>query len=149
MNCELCGKKTAIYNSEIEGTMMKVCADCAKFGKSKIETNVKISYKEKKKEPREPIYMFVDGYGKIVKNTRERLGLKQDEMAKRLNEKESMLHQIESENFKPNIELARKLERELRIKIVEEIQDEDNSIKFNSGKNEKLTLSDFIRHNKK
>jgi putative transcription factor len=129
MNCELCGIKTAKFDAEIEGTAMKVCEDCARYGqiKANANTNVKIVYEDKKKfEMTEPEYLFITGYGSIVKNARERLRLKQEEMAKKLNVRESLLHQIESEHYKPNIDLARKLERELHIKIVEEIKDESS-----------------------
>lgn len=148
MNCELCGQKPAVYDSEIEGTTMNVCEDCVRFGSSKKKrntNNVNIVLKEKKQEQKEPIFMFVQGYGAIVKRAREKLGLKQEEMAKRLNERESLLHQIESEHIKPSIDTARKLQRELRIKILEEIKDVEEQKKFGLGKSEELTLGHFIR----
>ena len=49
-SCELCGKKPSIYNCEIEGTMMKVCEDCAKFGGVKGKSNVRIVVAEAKKQ---------------------------------------------------------------------------------------------------
>ena len=127
MNCELCGIKPAKFDAEIEGTTMKVCEDCARYGqiKGNANTRVRIVIEDKKKfEITEPEYLFIQGYGAIVKNARERLKLKQEEMAKKLNVRESLLHQIESEHYKPNIDLARKLERELHIRIVEELKDE-------------------------
>ena len=34
MNCELCGREASkLINVEIEGTEMKTCEGCAKFGK--------------------------------------------------------------------------------------------------------------------
>jgi putative transcription factor len=154
MNCELCGQKPAVYHSEIEGTMMNVCVDCAKFGVTKKKTNIQVIIKEKRPEEKEPIFLFVQGYGSIVKKAREKLGLKQEEMAKRLNERESFLHQIESESLKPRIEIARKLERELKIKIIEELKDSvdpqpSNSKSVHSDKDLGLTLGDFIKHKKK
>jgi len=151
-NCELCGKKTAVYNTEIEGTTMLVCEDCAHFGKVKPKSNVKILVQDKKKpEIREPEFLIVQGYGAKVKNARERLGLKQEEMAKKLNERESLLHQIESEHFKPGSELARKLERELHIKIIEEIKDEDADMKEKPKRKQsgELTIGDMLSFNKK
>lgn len=153
MNCELCGHKPAVYDIEIEGTTMKVCVDCSRFGSNKKKSNVKIVIKEKRVEEKEPVYLFVQGYGSIVKKAREKLGLNQEEMAKRLNEKESFLHQIESENLKPNINIARKLERELKIKIFEEVKDSNDTSPSNSRKSSDrdagLTLGDFIKHKNK
>lgn len=151
MNCELCGQKPAVYDSEIEGTTMKVCLDCSRFGSNKRKSNVKIVIKEKRPEEKEIIYLFVQGYGSIVKKAREKLGLKQEEMAKRLNERESFLHQIESEHIKPSIDIARKLEKELKIHILEEIKDFSNDVPEHksSSHDAGLTIGDFIKHKKK
>ena len=152
MNCELCGQKPGVYTSEIEGTTMSVCVDCAKFGVSKRKTNVQVVVKEKRPEEKEPVFLFVKGYGSIVKKAREKLGLKQEEMAKRLNERESFLHQIESENLKPRFDIARKLERELKIKILEEIKDNPEERSSKKPSNARLdmgvTLGDFIKKKK-
>jgi len=127
--------------------LMHVCQDCSKFGKIKNKTNVKIVVEDRKKpEIKEPVYSFFPGYGSIVKSAREKLGLKQDELAKKLNERESVLHQIESGHFTPGIELAKKLERNLHIKIFEEIKEENQkanspTVKSTDGQ----TLGDFIK----
>ncbi len=131
--CELCGRNPSINNCEIEGTMMKVCTECSKFGKVRGKSNVKIVVQEAKKSaPIGPEYTFVTGFGALVKNAREKLNLKQEDFAKSINEHKSLIHQIESEHIQPNIVLAKKLERVLRIKIVEELkqnQDSDNNFK--------------------
>ncbi len=148
--CEMCGKKPAKFNTAIEGTTMHVCADCASFGEIKGRSDVRIVYKEKPKfEKKEPTIIFIQGYGARVKRAREKLGLKQEEMAKRLNERESLLHQIESEHLKPSVELARKLERELHVKIVEEISDEEShanpTTPLHAQKNSAYTFGDYIK----
>ena len=147
-NCELCGNKPARFDTEIEGTRMNVCEDCARFGKVKGSSNVKIIIEDRKRpEIKELTYIFLPDFGNTVKQARERLGLKQDEMAKKLNERESLLHQIESGHFTPNIDLARKLERMFHIKIFEEVKDgdmnpSDNKTAKSSGE---ATLGDFIK----
>lgn len=156
-NCELCGKKPSKFNAEIEGTMMHVCEDCSRFGKVKNTTNVNIVIKETKKpEIKEPVYTFIQGYGSRVKNAREKLGLKQEEMAKRLNERESTLHQIESEHLKPSMALATKLEHALHIHIIDMETDNPDSntqssknrtleSKDKNDKNSGLTIGDMIK----
>ena len=154
MKCELCGRNDANYNTEIEGTVMNVCQECSRFGKVKNRSNVKIVIQEAKKKPeiKEPTYVFLPGYGSILKRAREKLGLKQEELAKRLNERESVLHQIESEHFKPSVEMAKKLQRELHIKIIEELTDAEASdnpapqIPRGTGA---LTLADMMAMKKK
>ena len=160
-SCELCGKKPSIYNCEIEGTMMKVCEDCAKFGGVKGKSNVRIVVAEaKKQEASGPEYVFVSGYGLIVKNAREKQGLKQEDFAKKINEHKSLIHQVESEHIKPSIVFARKLERALHIKIVDEVKSEKYEAKEETGhlgttgkmtpkeKSQGLTLGDMM-HTKK
>jgi len=153
-NCELCGSKQAKYDAEIEGTMMRVCEGCARFGKVKHSPKTKIVIQEKKAVPQEPIYIFISGYGSAIKKARERLGLKQEEFGKRLNIKESMLHQLESESFKPSIDIARRLEKELHIKIVEEILPGSKDESASSGISDKtrsgtFTLGDMLNAKKR
>jgi putative transcription factor len=161
-SCELCGKKPSVYDCEIEGTMMKVCSDCARFGKVKNASNVKIVVQDSKRPVmRELEYSFVQGYGLIVKNARERLDLKQEDFAKKINEHKSLIHQVESEHIKPSIVLARKLEKALHIKIVEEIksqeyESEEESKTLNATgrlstkpKGEGLTFGDMINVRKR
>ena len=156
--CELCGKKEAKFSCEIEGTIMIVCEDCSKFGKVKGKAKTQIIVKETKKpEIKEPVYVFLPGFGATIKKAREKLGLKQEEFAKKLNLRESLLHQIESEHFKPDIVTAKRLERSLHVKIVEEIKEEDGlssrqSSVSSSGSTKKssegLTFGDMIKFKK-
>ncbi|MGV8141005.1 MAG: helix-turn-helix domain-containing protein [Candidatus Woesearchaeota archaeon] len=127
-SCELCGRNPSVYDCVIEGTKMKVCQECSRFGSVKGKSNVKVIVQEAKRPvPKEPEYVFVKGYGMIIKNAREKLGLKQEDFAKNINEHKSLIHQVESEHIKPSTDFARKLERALRIKIVEEVKSDELS----------------------
>lgn len=129
-SCELCGKKPSEYDCEIEGTMMKVCQDCSRFGKVKAKSNVKIMVQDTRKVVSQELeYLFIQGYGQMIKNARERQGLKQEDFAKKINEHKSLIHQVESEHIKPSIVFARKLEKALHIKIVEEVKPYADSVK--------------------
>jgi len=162
VSCELCGRKDAVYDCEIEGTRMKVCQDCSRFGAVKGKSNVRIVVSDSKKPvSNDPEYVFVQGYGLLVKNAREKTGLKQEDFAKSINEHKSLIHQVEIEHIKPNILLARKLERILKIKIVEEVKNEryeqkEESKTLNSTgrlssapKAQGLTLGDMMNIKKK
>jgi len=156
-SCELCGRKPSVYDCVIEGTKMKVCEDCSRFGAVKGKSNVKVVVQEAKKPvSKGPEYLFVKGYGLMVKNARERLGLKQEDFAKNINEHKSLIHQVESEHIKPSIVFARKLERALHIKIVEEMKSEDEEAQKDSAtrpgsrnRSEGLTFGDMITVKKK
>ena len=152
-DCELCGKNPGAFHCEVEGTMMNVCTACSKFGKVKGSSNVRIVVKEKPSfVTREPVYVFIPGFGSRVKNARERMKLTQEEFAKKLNERESMLHQIESEHFKPGVELAKKLEHLLHIQILEEVSEKETHMDEKSKKSASsgpLTIGDMLNVRKK
>ncbi len=155
MQCEICGKDELLFKANIEGTMMNVCKPCSKYGKVISVARDKINVEQKKDDAKleapvrkkEIVQTVVEDYGERVKKRREHLGLKQEELAKMLSEKESLLHHIESGKFEPNIELARKLERFLKIKLVEEYEEENSQLP--RGKADDLTIGDLIKVKKK
>ena len=69
--------------------------------------------------------------------------MKQEELAKKINEKESRLHKIESGHFTPSLRLARKLEKFLKITLVEQVAEDTSPLE--KSKSESLTLGDFIK----
>lgn len=144
MNCELCGKQRELVLALVENIEMKVCSDCSKFGKVLREIK-EIEEEEKKPEEEEFVEGIVDDYSKIIKDKREKMGMKQDELAKKLNIKESVIHKIETGILEPNMETARKLENFLRIKLITEY-----NVKYKKiGTYDKaMTLGDLIGNKK-
>jgi len=67
---------------------------------------------------------YVEGFYIRIKNARERMGLSQEELAAQLNEKATLIKKIEQGEVKPPIELARKLEKFLKIQIIEEVTED-------------------------
>src|SRR3989304_366831 len=128
MNCDMCGKETELYRAVIEGSQLTVCAGCGKYGKVLGRVQQPVPEKKKKKieaakEPAEEVIQsVVPDFGQILKRKRESLGLNQADFAKRIAEKESILHQMETGAMKPTIERAKELERVLGAKLVEEIR---------------------------
>ncbi len=156
MICAMCGKESELVLAVIEGSELKVCGDCAKFGKVvgviKPEKSKKELIKEKKietliKEPeKEIIKMVVQDYSMIIRKKREEMELKQEEFAKRVNEKESLIQNIETGKFRPSISLARKFERILNLKLIEDYED---TTKVKKGVSNDFTIGDFITIRKK
>lgn len=150
MQCELCGKETNLFKAVIEGTELKVCKECAGFGeiigkiRPPVKEKKKKAVKEKEESP-EIVQVMVPDYAKKVKTAREGLGLKQEGLAKKINEKESVIHKIETGHYEPNITLARKLERFLKIKLVEEQQIEKTEKKRKDLAAEGFTIGDIIK----
>ena len=138
MPCEMCGAQGNTFKANIEGAELVVCQGCAKYGK--IISRVRAPVKEKKSVRRqesvtkpieklrnEIIQVIADDFSDKIKKGREKLGLKQKELALKLAEKESLIHNVESGKFIPSINLARKFERFLKIKLVERHEEEHNN----------------------
>ncbi|MGB9635256.1 MAG: helix-turn-helix domain-containing protein [Candidatus Micrarchaeia archaeon] len=116
--CEVCGLKPAVKRAIIEGVVLNVCSDCVGLGKV-IEEKVKLPKKTAGGRPprNEEI---VDGYAQILQKRISSSGIKYEELAKKINESESYLRRVVRGETIPTITLARKLEKTLGVKIVEE-----------------------------
>ncbi len=148
--CDMCGKETGLIVASVEGTELNVCEECAKFGKIIRRMRPEIKAEKKKtssnshvQEITETELVIVNGYGTLIKNAREKKGLTQEDFAKKINEKSSLVHTLESEHREPSIKVAEKIGKFLNIKIVEEIEIEPANIK--SQKSENLTIGDLIK----
>lgn len=142
--CHICGaSRESLFKSIIEGTTVFVCENCSKFGKvvenSRINQNKRVIQNKV-----EEIETLEENYFLKIKNARERKGLTQEDFAKILAEKESSIHNIESGKLKPTIDLAKKIEKFLGIKII--------SKEFIGGINSKnkspdsvMTIGDIIK----
>lgn len=156
--CDMCSSPEKTYKIEVEGSILNVCERCVSFGKvigkvrqelpekkkRKIEKAVERMAEEKAKKETESVQLIVDNYSKIIKSAREKTGLKQEELAKKIAEKESVIHKLESGIMKPDIPLARKLEKFLRISLIESVEVSDDVDEKRSS-SEGLTLGDLIK----
>jgi putative transcription factor len=129
----MCGSEERLFKTNIEGTILNVCKTCAKFGKiiSEIKPVEKVKPKkivitEQEPEP-EIIQMVADDFAEKIRAKREKLRLKQEDFAKKISEKESIIHKLETGEFKPSLELAKKLEKILNIQLIEEYEEEHQS----------------------
>ena len=160
MICEMCGKEmTSLLPVRIEGTILSVCRDCARFG-----DNVKAGNKQQTAEPSviqarlqnrerrmktrdvyegvEESIELAEDFSKRIKEAREKLGWKQEELAGKMNERESIIHKLESGGMHPDEALIKKVERTLDIKLKEKVL-LTKMERASSGK--ALTLEDFIK----
>jgi putative transcription factor len=145
--CELCGKDERTVVAIIEGVELNVCQNCATFGKI-IKKPILLKTKEsisKAKQPvaqRELIEVVKEDFSDQIRAKREKLGLKQKEFAKFLSEKESLIHKIESGSFIPSLELARKIEKQLGIVLVEQKEITPQHL---TEKKETFTIGDILK----
>ncbi|MEM0481851.1 MAG: helix-turn-helix domain-containing protein [Nitrososphaerota archaeon] len=87
---------------------------------------------------------FVERFGEIIRSARERLGLTQEELANLVHEKVSIIKKLEAGSFRPSIELARNIEKVLKIRIVRELRDEDIHITPPKTLKRGVTLGDLL-----
>lgn len=65
-----------------------------------------------------------EDYAELVKGARERAGLTRDALAAMVGVKVSVIRRIEEGSLVPPVDLAKKLERVLKVKLVEVIEEE-------------------------
>ncbi len=149
MQCDMCGKEGELYKAKVEGVEMNVCDRCSKFGKVVKKVNVEVAeakkiFRREVKAEKEIVESVVEDCGVKIKKKREKMGLKQEELAQKIAEKESMVHKIESGKMMPSMKLAKKLERFLEIKLVEFEEEEESPI-VPKGTGGGLTIGDMIK----
>lgn len=54
----------------------------------------------------------------LIKSAREKMGLSQEELGRKINEKPSLIKHLETGTLKPNDVLTRKVERFLKIQLL-------------------------------
>lgn len=156
MNCEVCGQKIIGYPIKvvIEGVTLSVCNKCSKLGeivKESKQINKKSSFTKlvkprlikTQKLPKEILeYEIIEDYAQKIKNAREKVKITQEELAKKINEKLSVIQKIEAGKIVPDLKLARILEHFLKIKLV--IPKNEPIVSVNS-KIPELTFGDIVK----
>lgn len=142
-DCDLCGKDESLAEAVVEGALLKVCGNCGRFGNvipiKKLPQLVKkeISYNEEKTQE------VVQDYPVRIRSVRQKFGLTQEDVARKVNEKLSIIQKVESGEIKPPIDLALKLERFFRIKLMEEYNEKTkDKVNF---RDTVLTVGDLIK----
>jgi len=124
--CESCYKKhaksgsdTSSKGSKSSKTGKKSKSKSKKYSKSsKSKSRSKTKSKGSSRKRGITEEDIVMNYGEKVRKAREKKGLTQKDVGKKINEKASVIHRIESEHMEPSISLAKKLGKELGIKLV-------------------------------
>jgi len=101
--------------------------------------------KRKEKDLLAEEFEYVDDFGSLVRSARERMGLSQEEFAKLIKEKVTAIRKIEQGELHPPLELARRLERVLKIRIVETSPEEPSQGASKSLAAGGITLGDIMR----
>lgn len=119
--CEICGRDGVVAVVFVEGAKLAVCGGCVRGKKViyQLEDTGSLEPQTVQRIRSEETEEIVEGYGKIIKKAREEMGLPLSVVAERINEKESYIERIEREQIIPTFAVAKKLEKELKIKLIE------------------------------
>ena len=153
MECEICGKeiKGKGYRILVEGSELTVCANCKDYGTESVSKTAQhdvIRIVKKKKPVVKPITFteeLVENFNEIIRREREKRGWSQKELAKRIQEKESLIRKIENAEITPEKEIIEKIERLFNVKLREKVQE----VKVNLSKRFTPTLGDIVVIKKK
>jgi len=142
MRCEVCGREILgpPQRRVIEGAKLTVCSKCAQFGSSEWGTSrpapVKsapagwVTTSTPQSAPRPRIRNDVESvesqelledYGAQIRKARQKLGLSEKDLAKKMQEKESVVKNLEKQELTPDNRLISKIKKYLSLDIVERI----------------------------
>ncbi len=158
MQCEICAKIIAEGKRvRIEGSVVTTCSDCARYGtvietlsakkKEVVSKKVGVILTKKKERLEDHEITFneelIENYADAIKNARERAGLKQEDLAKMINETSSLIHRIESNRVEPPIGVAKKIESKLGMKLLKKAENVSD-LDLGAKKKDELTLGDLV-----
>ena len=169
MPCEMCGKEVPrLRKVQVGSSLLEVCNECAKFGSDVQRVTPKPEPVASGTGAVAPVRTFestpqrrrdalsrgelelVEDYDKRIARGRQKKGLTQEALAKRLNEKKSVISRLETGEMRPSDRLVKKLENELDIKLKErlEYQVEATTKAQKRTASGGVTLGDLIRMEK-
>ncbi|MDO5848371.1 MAG: multiprotein bridging factor aMBF1 [Methanobrevibacter sp.] len=137
MECEICGKAISDHPKrvKIDGSIMAVCDECAKFGRIQKEppkpkfrkqnNKNKNTNKRQNRRNDEPQEELIENYNDIVRRKREAKNWTREQLGQKLNEKVSVINRIESGKMVPDTKLIKKLEKTLDIELLETYNTDD------------------------
>ena len=161
MSCEICGRILSERSMRItvEGLNLTVCHQCSEYGevrsklipdkmKSGISVKPKSSLKIRKPNQRFTYsnlenYEVVEDFSKKIKEGRERKGISQEQFAKYLKERLSVIQKIETGKIVPNIRLSHEIEHLLKIKLLSKLKTEEKEV-TTPVSDRGLTIGDVI-----
>ena len=175
VQCEMCGTETGAPKTvKIEGAELQVCADCAEFGTEVRDTSsssgsTKYSTSSssgssgsgsesssagssgssgssrRRRDMFDQMDELSQDYDQRIRGARESRGLSQEELAKQLNEKASLIRKLERGDVLPSDSVQRKLERELDITLSESGGEEGDTEWSGGSATGGTTLGDVVK----
>lgn len=143
MECEMCGAKAPTSRVLVEGAVLNLCPKCARFG-----TEIKAPRPHAEQSapaPRagggavfkaqtrweEPDMLskpsggleLSEEFPRLIREARQKAGFTQEQFGKMINEKKSVIQQLETGAIRPDDKLVKKVEKTLSIKLKEKLEE--------------------------
>ena len=136
MNCDICGRGIVgpAFKVKVEGAKMLVCRNCQALGEPYQEEPTfqrpqpsfagtarlpRIPAKRPTELPKELDELEIDeNFSDLVRKRRMKLGWSQEDLARKVKEKLSVIQKIETGKITPDTQLCRQLQHELKIKLL-------------------------------
>ncbi len=159
--CELCGHVGSTVEAIVEGTILSVCRNCLAYGdaveikkpdQSRVDKALKMhgSWKKEVKQQNIEDEVIHRDYARIVKRARMGMRMKQEDAARAIAEKVSVLQKIETGALEPSVKLAKKLEQFFSIKLINKREKvSGDTVKEFSVSDSGVTIGDLIKFKKK
>jgi len=152
MDCEVCGRRPAEYIVLLEGARLGACHGCGRDAKKLYIIREEKGKLEKTIEPlaaRDAEEELIDGYGRIIRQAREKANLSRRQLGMKIGEKENYLEAIEQERVKPTLATVKKLEKQLSIRLMEKEPAATVAAEYGNHQGKEITLGDFVAQKKK
>ena len=143
----MCGKDNLLVKAEIEGVLMQVCSTCSRYGVVK-QSSARPDFQRKVIRKEGPELAVVSDFSVQLRKVREGLGLKQEDFAKYLQERESVVSKWEQGSLTPSVETAQHLGRILGLNLLSKTIDSGEKLEVKTRSDE-LTLGDFVKVRKR
>lgn len=166
--CEVCGRECrSTQEITLEGADLRVCDRCAKLGEPvrrpkstgftprpgtkhfrSSTPSRRSTHRPKSSRPRaqQRELVPVEDFTRKIRISREAQGMSQQDVARILNERASVIGKLESGKMSPTIQIARKLERLFKLELLEEAASVDLPRESSSRS---TTLGDVVQIRRK
>jgi putative transcription factor len=159
--CEMCGKKVGTRRYMVEGTVMSLGLECAKYGTpmdapapagSQAAVQQGLERRQTRMTSRnvydaQTAEVLVGDYGPRIHKAREAKGLSHEQLGNKVSARVPELKHIESGKLRPGDDLVKKLEKELGISLLEKVEGPPPSVSGvkKAGAGAGLTIGDILK----
>ena len=158
-NCDMCGKIVErTQQVKVEDVVMNVCGQCTRYGTPLRQSTTTYSTNTTRSKQRRQRRLHPDENKRVkenapqlLKQAREQQQLTQEQMAQKANIKESSYHKIESGHLALSLDMAKRLQKQIGIQLLEEqnASDEEEVEVRTKGEATPLTMGDLIKEQMK